>query len=169
MAWQDIAKNPTVQRWAGGLVISIAGLVALQGHEGERYAVYLDIAGVPTDCMGNTRGLTRADVGTVRTKEYCDRVDRANVVIAQDAVRAYVTVPISQNQFDALVDFTFNLGIGALRTSTLLSRLNDGDCFGAAAEFTKWDKARVQGVLRPVQGLTFRRADNRKTFEADCK
>jgi peptidoglycan hydrolase-like protein with peptidoglycan-binding domain len=58
-----------------------------------------------------------------------------------DAVRARVSVPLTQNQFDALVSFTFNVGAGAFGGSTLLKRLNAGDYAGGADEFGKWTKS----------------------------
>ena len=68
--------------------------------------------------------------------------------------------PLNQNQFDALVSWTFNLGPGNLRSSTLLKRLNAGDYRGAADEFLKWNKA--DGKVLP--GLTKRREAERALF-----
>lgn len=57
---------------------------------------------------------------------------------AVNAVNQKVSVPLSQNQFDALVDFTYNEGVGNFSGSTLLRKLNQGDYAGAEAEFQKW-------------------------------
>lgn len=76
------------------------------------------------------------------------------------AVRANVHVPLTQNQFDALVSFVYNVGAGNFRSSTLLKLLNAGDYDGAAAEFAKWNKS--QGKVLPA--LVARRADEQQQF-----
>lgn len=77
-----------------------------------------------------------------------------DIATAENAVHRLVTVRLTQDQFDALVDFTFNLGARNLATSTLLKKLNAGDYAGADAEFGKWNMA--AGKVLP--GLTKRRA-----------
>ena len=69
---------------------------------------------------------------------------------------------IHQNQFDALVSFTYNCGKGALKTSTLLKKLNQGDIQGAAQEFLRWNKASGQVLA----GLTRRRTAEMELFLA---
>jgi lysozyme len=70
---------------------------------------------------------------------------------------------VNQNQFDALVSFCYNLGIGAFNSSTLKKKViaNPADA-SIRDEFMKWNKARVKGVLTELKGLT-----NRRTAEAD--
>ena len=77
----------------------------------------------------------------------------ADVARTATAVNKLVTARINQNQFDALVDFAFNLGTGALASSTLLRCINAGDFAAAAREFPRWDRA--QGRMTP--GLLRRR------------
>jgi lysozyme len=72
-----------------------------------------------------------------------------------------VKVPLTQNQFDALVDFVFNLGCTRFASSTLLLKLNQGDYAGAAAEFGRW--VYVSGKVSPWQ--VNRRASERELFE----
>jgi GH24 family phage-related lysozyme (muramidase) len=64
------------------------------------------------------------------------------------------SAPTTQHQFDAMVDFAYNLGIGNLASSTLLKKYKAGDYAGAALEFGKWNKA----AGRVLPGLTKRRA-----------
>lgn len=71
-----------------------------------------------------------------------------------------VEVPINENQFAALVSLTFNIGIGALGTSTLLRKLNQGDTLGAAQEFMMWTHARH----KEDPGLKRRRAAEQALF-----
>ncbi len=78
------------------------------------------------------------------------------------AVNNAVTVPLNQDQFDALVSFTFNLGEGNLKSSTLLKKVNAGDFAGAAQEFQRWNKA--GGKVLP--GLTRRRACEALLFQS---
>ena len=79
----------------------------------------------------------------------------------ESAVNSAVTVPINQNQFDALVSLTYNIGTGAFKESTLLKKLNAGDCRGASAQFVVWNK----GGGKVMQGLVNRRAVERELFE----
>lgn len=78
-------------------------------------------------------------------------------------VESLVEVPLTDNQFAALISFTFNLGTGNLSRSTLLRRLNEGDYEGAAVEFHKWNKAGG----RVLQGLVRRRAAESELFSED--
>jgi len=68
-----------------------------------------------------------------------------------------VVIELKQNQFDALGSWTYNLGSGALTSSTMLKRINAKKHEDVPAEMLKWNKARVNGVLVPVRGLTIRR------------
>jgi len=77
-------------------------------------------------------------------------------------VNNMVTVPINQNQYDALVDFAYNCGVGNLKTSTLMRKLNAGDKAGAADEFLRWNK----GGGKVLAGLTKRREAERALFLA---
>jgi lysozyme len=67
---------------------------------------------------------------------------------------------LSQGQFDALVAFSFNCGLGAIQASTLRRLYNAGDVEGAAAEFPKWNK----GGGRVLPGLTRRRLEEQALF-----
>jgi lysozyme len=85
------------------------------------------------------------------TQEEADQWLLDDVAEAANAVNLYVKPGVTQEEFDALVDFTFNVGITAFRTSTLLAKFNDNDVQGAIDEFEKWDMAggkHVAGLLR---------------------
>lgn len=100
-------------------------------------------------------GITRAQAETLL---------RADLLDACRDVQRLVTVPLTDAQFGALVSFAFNLGAGSLMKSTLLKQLNAGDAAGAAEQFLVWDKGRVDGVLKPLPGLTRRRRAERALF-----
>ena len=79
-------------------------------------------------------------------------------------VERLVKKPLTQQQFDALISFVYNLGSGNLSVSSLLRKLNAGDYAGARDQFAVWNKAMVNGVLKPMAGLTSRREAEAKIF-----
>jgi lysozyme len=137
------------------------GLRLTESFEGCRLQAYLDSVGVPTIGYGHTHGVT---MGMTCTQEQAQQWLQQDVQIAVQAVNKMATVPLTQQQFDALVDFTFNLGTGSLQHSTLLRLLNAGDYHGAAGEFEKWDKA--GGKVLP--GLLKRRKAERDMFNTQA-
>lgn len=116
---------------------TLVGGVAV--HEGRELTDYWDripAKPVATACYGHT---ATAKVGTKRTVAECDELLRKDLNdVYGPAVLSMVTVPITQGQYNALTDFAYNLGTGALRRSTLLRKVNAGDHEGAAREFAKW-------------------------------
>mgnify|MGYP006048740703 FL=1 len=126
------------KRYAATLLLSVLGLASISSFEGTKRVVYLDPVGVPTACTGHTATVTHKDVGKVLSDEHCAWLLRQDAKDAERAVQRLVTVPVTQNQYDALVDFTFNKGEGALANSTLLRKINAGDCKAAGLEFRRW-------------------------------
>lgn len=119
---------------------------------------YWDATGKVWTCgYGHTHGVT-AD--TTCTPELAQQWLLSDVAAAVYAVKFYIDVPLSQDQFDALVDFTFNVGSGNLQHSTLLELLNQSDWIGALAEFSKWDLS--GGQVLP--GLISRRGGEQALF-----
>lgn len=135
------------------------GLHLTKQFEGCRLVAYQDQVGVWTIGYGHTRGVTSGMTCTQEQAEAWLQEDIARVV---DAINSGVTVVLTQGEFDALVDFGFNLGVHALKHSTLWRKLNDGDFEGAAAEFPKWDMAGGKHVA----GLLRRRLAEQKRFTA---
>jgi lysozyme len=89
--------------------------------------------------------------GLTITREQAEQLLLGDVSKAVATVNRVVTVDLTQDEFDALVDFTFNLGCSAFESSTLLKDLNKGDIAGAAAQFERFDHAGgkvVAGLLR---------------------
>jgi lysozyme len=130
--------------------ISQAGIDLIKKFEGCRLVAYRDAVNVLTIGYGHTN--------SVRTAQRINQAE-AEALLRQDleefekGVEAAVTVPLNQNQFDALVSFSFNLGLGNLRKSTLLDYVNAKNFAAAAKEFQRWDKAGGRVLL----GLTRRR------------
>ncbi|MGA2369117.1 MAG: lysozyme [Candidatus Korobacteraceae bacterium] len=137
------------------------GLALTKQFEGLRLTAYQDSIGKWT--IGD--GHTGPDVqpGLTITQEKASALLLQDVASAVAAVNRLVTVPLTQNQFDALVDFTFNEGSGNLARSTLLRELNAGNTAGAAAQFLMWVYAR--GVQLP--GLLKRRQAEAALFQAE--
>lgn len=99
---------------------------------------YLDVAGVPTIGWGCTEGV---QLGMRWTKRQAEEALMRELAKASAAVDRLVTVEIWPEQRDALISFTYNVGIGALQKSTLLKKLNRGDYAGAEKEFERWSYA----------------------------
>lgn len=138
------------------------GMALTESFEKCRLMPYQDPAGIWTNGWGNTH---RVMPGVAITQEQADADLLANVADAVDCVNDCVTVPLTQDQFDALVDFSFNAGTGAFMNSTLLKKLNAGDYAGAEDGMAAWDKITVNGKLVPCRGLDNRRSAEQALFE----
>jgi lysozyme len=145
-------------------VITSFGLSFLVQLEGYKLKAYLDGANVPTICVGHTKGVR---IGDVATKAQCEVYLKEDIKVSEAVVRKYVKVTITQNQYDALVLFVFNVGETNFRTSTLLRKLNASDIIGASDEFVKWNRITVNGSKVESKGLTNRRIAERNLFLKD--
>jgi lysozyme len=138
--------------------LSFNGLNFIQRHEGYSGTVYNDSAGYPTIGYGHlikagedfSNGITQAQASQLLSQD---------TQTAVNAVNSKVTVNLSQTQFDALVDFTFNLGGNAFGQSTLLKNINSGNNV-VIENFTDWNHAGG----KVVAGLTKRRTDEFNLF-----
>lgn len=115
---------------------SIQGLGLTEREEALRLTAYQDSGGIWTNGFGHTG----KDVfpGQVITRKQAITWLQNDVQKAVNAVNASVRVSVTQQEFDSLVDFTFNVGVHAFETSTLLKKLNAGDYAGANAAFKSW-------------------------------
>ncbi len=143
-----------------GLTASKAGIVSIKQFEGCKLSAYMDSVGVWTIGYGCT---TDVAPGMKITLVQAEERLKADLKDAEDAVNLLVVVPLAQCEFDALVSFTYNLGQGALRRSTLLKLLNAADFDGASREFLRFDKA--NGKVLP--GLSRRRLAESRLFDRD--
>lgn len=115
--------------------LSDNGAKVLILREGLRTKAYKDTKGIWTIGVGHTG--PEVVEGLVITKEKAHELFQKDVAWAEDAVNL-VKVPLTQNQFDALVSFVFNIGAGAWKRSTMLKMLNAGDYAGATKQFDRW-------------------------------
>jgi lysozyme len=149
--------------------ISQKGLDLIKKFEGLRLSAYLDPAGIPTIGYGTIRypNGQKVKLGDEITEQQAEAylLDECSK-FARKVDGLVDTVPLNQNQFDALVSFCYNLGDGALAQSNLLKKLKIKDYSGAANEFLVWNKATVNGVLKVLPGLVTRRAEEKALFES---
>ncbi len=141
----------------GGMTINQDGVNLIKSFEGLYLDAYLDPVGVWTIGYGHTEGVYE---GMTITEAEAEELLRKDLAEFEAAVSEAVQVSLNDNQFSALVSFTFNLGAGSLFESTLLKLLNQGDFQGAADQFPRWNKAGGQ----ELPGLTRRRKAERALF-----
>lgn len=138
------------------------GIALIKEFEGCKLTAYQDSVGVWTIGYGWTQPVDGKPIraGMTIKQETAERLLKTGLVSYENDVSRLVKVRLKQGQFDALVSFTYNLGARSLSTSTLLRKLNAGDCAGAADEFLRWNKAGG----KVLNGLTRRREAERALF-----
>ncbi|MCQ9124346.1 lysozyme [Rodentibacter caecimuris] len=143
--------------------ISEKGINHIILDEGERLMAYQDIVGIWTIGVGHTGFVDGKPVarGMTITKEKSREILKADLARFEKAVNANVKVPLTQNQFDALVSLAFNIGEGAFSRSTLVRKLNAGDYQGASQQFLVWKNAGG----KVSQGLLNRRKREKALFD----
>ena len=139
--------------------ISLEGLSLIKKFEGCRLKAYYCSGGVLTIGYGHTGGVKETD--TI-TQEEADKLLKGDILKFEKYVEDNVMVELDQSQFDALVAWTFNLGPGNLRESTMLKKLNNGDYESVPFEMRRWNKAGG----KTLDGLIRRREAESLLFES---
>jgi lysozyme len=137
---------------------SSTGLELTRSFEGLRLAAYQDSIGVWTIGYGHTGAGVHS--GQRITEPQAEELLRADLETAVDCVRRAAKVTLTQGQFDALVDFCFNVGRGNFLGSSLLPCVNAGETKRAAEQFGSW----VHAGGRVIPGLVRRRAAEARLF-----
>jgi len=139
--------------------LSENGTKLIKKYEGCRLKAYKCPRGVWTIGYGHTNNVRPNDV---ITQNEAEELFKQDVKVFENAVNRLVKVKLNQNQFDALVSFTFNLGYGdrGLGGSTLLRLLNNSDYIGASKQFSRW----VYSGDRVLEGLIKRRNEEKELF-----
>lgn len=134
------------------------GLLLIKSFEGLRLKAYRDPVGIWTIGYGTTRGV-RPDMSISEAE--AEQFLQQDLIRFEQDISGAVAAPVNDNQFSALASFTYNVGSGALRSSTLLKLLNGRqDIRKTADEFPRWNKAGG----RVLDGLTRRRNAERALF-----
>lgn len=150
--------------------ISKNGIALIKSFEGLVLHAYKDIAGVWTIGYGSTRYENGREI---KLGDKLSSEDQANLLLNntlskyEAAVNSYVLAPLTQNQYDALVSFTYNLGTNALLHSTLLKKLNQKNYTEAANWFAPWNKITDPQTGKKIVSdtLTKRRAKESALFK----
>jgi len=138
--------------------ISKVGLDLITSIEQLRLTAYRDAVGVWTIGYGHTRWAVEGmQISAAKALEFL----ASDVAEAEAAVNRLVKVPLEQHQFDALVSFVFNVGVGAFKSSTLLRLINGrAESMATAAEFLRW----VYAKGKKLAGLETRRRKERLLY-----
>lgn len=140
---------------------SANGVELIKHFEGVELEVYVCSAGKRTIGVGHVI-LPGEDYKKISEAQALEILSR-DLAKFETMVQSMVTAPLTQNQFDALVSFCFNLGPANLKNSTLLKKVNAEDYEGAAKEFGKW----VFAAGKKLKGLEKRREAESKLFKGE--
>ena len=138
--------------------ISNTGLDLIKSFEGLSLKSYICPAGVYTIGFGHTGA--EVTPNQIISLEEADNLLRKDVNRFETGINSLVTVDLNQSQFDSLVSLSFNIGLGAFKSSTLLRVLNAGQYIEAASQFLRWNK----GGGRVLPGLVRRREAESQLF-----
>lgn len=147
--------------------VSDEGIKMLVDFEGEILKVYKDPVGLPTFGVGHLvkpHETAEFPVGKKITRATSRAYLKQDLAEFEACVNDLVKVPITQNQFDALVSLAFNIGPANFKRSSVLRHLNNRQFTKAANAFLAWNKARKNGKLIVLDGLVRRRNTERSVF-----
>lgn len=143
--------------------IGKGGIALIKEFEGLRLEAYDDGVGVITIGYGAIKypNGVRVKRGDKITLAQAEEYLKNDLKCAIETVNKVIKVPVTQNQFDAMVSLTYNIGATAFTSSTLARKLNNKDYKGAAEQFLVWNKAGG----KVMNGLVRRRQAEKKLFE----
>jgi lysozyme len=146
-----VSLQPRTRNALAGLSLSAAALVSLVVSESYTDRAVIPVPGdVPTIGFGTTSGVKLGD--TIKPPQALARA-LTDIQKFEGALKQCVKVPLSQNEYDAYLQLSYNIGSNAFCTSTLVRKLNAGDYAGACSAIKSWDKFKG----KPLRGLTLRR------------
>ena len=146
----DAAAVAKASTYRTQMNIGTKGLEMIKHFEGLELNAYQCAAGVWTIGYGHTKGVQK---GMVISEDTANEMLVEELNEYESYITGLVTVELNQNQFDAMVSWVYNLGVGNLKASTLLKVLNAGDYDGVPAQMMRWNKAGG----KVLEGLTRRR------------
>jgi lysozyme len=145
-----------IRKSIAALLITVAGTTAIIKHESIVLDAYIGVKGdVPSIGVGTTiyPDGTKVQMGDKITRKQAEEFLKHDLNKFHKSIQSCVKVPLSQNEYDAYISLTYNIGGNAFCRSTLVRKLNAYDYEGACKEILKWDKFKGQ----PLRGLTNRR------------
>lgn len=138
--------------------VALSGAYLVAPSEGLVLGTYKDPVGIVTSCFGHTG--PELKMGQRFTEDECVKQLGEDLVKHDKQLASVVKVPYkSDYQHAALLSFTYNVGIGNVKSSTMLRKLNSYDYDGACYELTKWVFATNKGVKVKLKGLVIRRTN----------
>ena len=144
--------------------IAYEAVLEIARSEGCKLRAYRCPSGVPTLARGRTRGVK---MGDTCTQEQADSWFVEDLTEFTDGVQRALKRDASENELGAMVSLAYNIGLAGFAKSTVLKKHNEGDRQSAARAFGLWNKARINGVLQVVDGLTSRRAREAAMYLSD--
>ncbi len=154
LGWLGVTKSKQESK---PTKISQPGIDLIKRWEGFRDKAYLCPGNVWTIGYGHTKNVR---AGMCISKAQAEELLKEDLKYFENAVRQLSKVELTQGQFDALVSFTFNVGVYAFKKSTLLRLVNQGDFLGAAEQVDRW----VYANKKKLPGLVKRRAEEKQLF-----
>ena len=142
------------------MTVSPAGRDFIKGFERLSLTKYPDAGGYSIGWGHHIA--TGENISSPISYQQASLLFQQDVATVESTLNSTITVPVTQDQFDALADFVFNIGSGAWQRSTLLNELNSGNYAGAAQQFARWNQA--QGKVN--QSLVNRRAAEQQRFSS---
>jgi len=139
------------------MTVSPAGIAFIKQQEGLTLTPMPDAGGA---AIGYGHEIAAGSFAAGITLDQAEALLASDIATVESTINGAVTVPLSQQQFDALADFVYNVGSGAFLSSTLLRMLNAGDYAGAAAQFSRW----VHSGNQVLPGLQSRRLAESQLF-----
>ncbi|HAF00404.1 MAG TPA: muraminidase [Methylophilaceae bacterium] len=143
------------------------GRAFLKKEEGLRLKLYIDIAGHQTIGWGHK--LARHEIGKLKviTQAQAETLFDSDLFLPEMFINATVHVALNQNQFDALVSFIFNIGVGEFDRSTLLKLLQAGNYQEASKQILRWNKYfdKKTNTYKVSEGLDARRLREHLLFD----
>jgi len=143
--------------------IAVSGGYLVAPREGKVNSTYIDPVGILTVCYGNTG--KEAVKGKTYTDEQCLDQMADDLASHDKQMMNLVRVPLTDYQHAAFLSFTYNVGVGSFKSSTMLRKLNSKDYVGACNELVKWIYAKGQ----KLNGLVNRRQDELKMCLGETK
>ena len=144
--------------------INNKGLDLIKEFEGLKTGAYRDAANVPSIGYGHTKGVKDGDS---ITEQFATAMLDKELREYEGYIDQMVNVPLNENKHAALVSFVYNLGPTNLKDSTLLKHLNEGKYEDVSTQIKRWNKAKVNGEMTELEGLTRRRQAEADLFDEE--